>query len=150
SARLATRLDVEDIVQSVFRTFFRTVHTGVYEVPEGKDLWRLLLTIALNKVRAHGTFHSAAKRDVRSATSLSEGLSGGVAARKDEAAETLLRLALEEALAALPAQQRALVELRLQGHEVAEIAEQVRRSKRTVERGLQQAFAGLRASFGEN
>ena len=32
---LATRFDPEDIVQSVFRTFFRRAATGQYEAPEG-------------------------------------------------------------------------------------------------------------------
>lgn len=148
SRHLAARLDVDDIVQSVFKSFFRTACTGVYEVPEGKDLWRLLLTIALNKVRAQGRFHRAAKRDVRITTPLDARTPIQTARDwKDEEAEARLRLALAEALEGLPPQQRLLVELRLQGYEVAEISEQVGRSKRTVERGLQKALADLTALF---
>src|SRR5262245_43754448 len=57
SADLAKRVEPEDIVQSVFRTFFRRVTLGQYTVPEGEELWKLLLVIALNKVRAAGSFH---------------------------------------------------------------------------------------------
>jgi RNA polymerase sigma-70 factor (ECF subfamily) len=147
-AHLWSRLDAEDIVQSVFRSFFRVANTGVYEVPDGKDLWRLLLTIALNKIRTQGVFHRAAKRDVRLTTNLGDDdPSEAAPAWKDESADTFFQLALEEALAGLPPQQRPLVELRLQGHEVADIARQVGRSKRTVERGLQQALASLSALF---
>ena len=150
SAELAPRLDVEDVVQSAFRSFFRLATEGAYEVPDGKDLWRLLLTITLNKLRAQGAFHRAAKRDVRLTTPLSshEPLSRRQEL-KDEAADVSLQVALEEALARLPQPQRLFVELRLHGHEVAQIAEQVGRSKRTVERGLQQAYASLRSLFEE-
>jgi RNA polymerase sigma-70 factor (ECF subfamily) len=148
SADLARRLDVEDIVQSAFRSFFRVASTGVYEVPDGKDLWCLLLTITLNKIRAQGVFHRAAKRDVRLTTQLSaHETSGTVPSRKDAATDTTLRHALEESLEALPPQQRTLVELRIHGHEIAEIAQHVGRSKRTVERGLQQAVATLKTLF---
>ena len=61
---LASRVDPEDIVQSVFRSFFQRAITDAYSVPAGQDLWKLLLTIALNKVRSQGVYHRAAKRDV--------------------------------------------------------------------------------------
>src|SRR6516162_446720 len=65
SPDLARRVDAEDIVQSVFRTFFRRAAHGHYSVPDGEEIWKLLLVIALNKVRAAGAYHRAAKRDVR-------------------------------------------------------------------------------------
>src|SRR6185369_9460641 len=49
---LAPRVDSEDIVQSVFRTFFRRVTAGGYDVPDGEELWKLFLVIGLNKIRA--------------------------------------------------------------------------------------------------
>src|SRR5438067_13394663 len=52
SAQLARRVDADDIVQSVFRTFFHAASRGCYDVPAGDDLWNLLLVIALNKIRA--------------------------------------------------------------------------------------------------
>ena len=58
SAQLARRVDADDIVQSVFRTFFRAASQGLYDVPAGDDLWKLLLVIALNKIRAAGIHHS--------------------------------------------------------------------------------------------
>jgi RNA polymerase sigma-70 factor (ECF subfamily) len=150
SSQLVSRFDVEDVVQSVFRSFFRAANKGAYEVPDGKDLWQLLGTIALNKVRAQGQFHRAAKRDVRLTTSLEgEDPTGAAQARKDEAVGAFFKLTVEEALERLPAPQRAAVELRLEGYEVAEIAEQLRRGKRTVERHLQQALACLKELFAE-
>jgi RNA polymerase sigma-70 factor (ECF subfamily) len=55
----------------------------------------------------------------------------------DESAAAFLRLVLEEQLEALPESNRAIVQLRIEGHELAEIAEQTGRSLRTVERVLQ-------------
>src|SRR5437867_3654775 len=65
SSDLARRVEPDDIVQSVFRTFFRRVSRGNYNVPAGEELWKLFLVIGLNKIRAAGAFHRAAKRDVR-------------------------------------------------------------------------------------
>src|SRR5437870_3821251 len=65
SGSLALRVDADDIVQSVFSAFFEGARKGLYDVPDGEDLWRLILVIALNKVRAKRIFHRAAKRDVR-------------------------------------------------------------------------------------
>src|SRR5262249_14642505 len=42
---LAPRVDPEDIVQSVFRTFFRRAAKGQYDVPEGEELWKLFWLI---------------------------------------------------------------------------------------------------------
>jgi DNA-directed RNA polymerase specialized sigma24 family protein len=64
-ADLAARFDPEDILQSVFRTFFRRASRGDYDLPDDDNLGRLLLVITLNKVRAKGAYHRAAMRDVR-------------------------------------------------------------------------------------
>src|SRR5579859_5676941 len=62
---LASLVDSEDIVQSVFGSFFRRVSRDMYDVPAGEELWHLFLVLTLNKIRAKGVFHRAAKRDVR-------------------------------------------------------------------------------------
>ena len=138
SARLAQRLDADDIVQSVFRTFFRGVRQGYYDVPEGEDLWKLLLVIALNKIRAKGAFHQAAKRDVRLTRPVDDAdLSAESQLKHDAFGPVFLKMVVDEALEQLDPRQREMVELRVQGHDVAEIADKTGRSKRTVERNLQ-------------
>src|SRR5262245_33045959 len=109
-ADLARRLDPEDIVQSVFRTFFRRAARGEYEVPDGEEIWRLLLVIALNKVRAAAVHHRAAKRDA-ARTVGGEGLAHSLAseADRDEQALTVLRLVVDEALTKLPEAQRRMI-----------------------------------------
>jgi DNA-directed RNA polymerase specialized sigma24 family protein len=44
---------------------------------------------------------------------------------------------------------RRMIELRIEGYEVAEIARLTRRSKRTVERTLQEFRKSLRTALGE-
>src|SRR3954467_6607208 len=99
---LAARVDSEDIVQSVFRTFFRRAAEGQYDVPEGEEIWKLLLVIALNKVRALGAFHRAARRDVR-LTAGGKVYERAIEAEsgKDEGAMDVLRLVVDEVLDAL-------------------------------------------------
>jgi RNA polymerase sigma-70 factor (ECF subfamily) len=138
SPLLAPRVDVEDIVQSVFGSFFRGASRGYYDVPEGAELWKLFLVIALNKIRAKGIHHRAAKRDVRRTRGgdcLEAVDDPGL--KDDDASLTFLKLTIDDALERFPPQHRQMVLLRVEGYEVAEIAEQTGHSKRTVERILQ-------------
>ena len=140
SADVTPRVDPEDIVQSVFRRFFHAARRGNYDAPAATDLWDLLLVITLNKIRSEETYQRAAKRDVRRTTA------GGAesnlleqVADRDETAATVLQMDVEEALGRLPAASRQVVELRMEEHGVAEIARHTGRSKRTVERILQES-----------
>lgn len=139
SPGLAARIDPDDIVQSVFRTFFRRAAEGQYDVPEGEEIWKILLVIALNKIRGLGDFHRAARRDMRR-TVTGETYDRAIEeeAGRQESALTILRLVIDEILNSLPPSHRPIVELRIEGYEVAEIAERTQRSKRTVERVLQE------------
>jgi RNA polymerase sigma-70 factor (ECF subfamily) len=139
---LSSRFDPEDVVQSVFRTFFRRASEGLYEVPPGDELWQLLLVLALNKVRALGAFHRAQKRDVT--RTLDERGLLTTSETADDVAVSVLRMVVEDKLDELPLYQRRMIELRIAGHEIGEIAARTNRSKRTVERVLQQ-FRGTLA-----
>ena len=136
--QLAARFDPEDVVQSVFRTFFRRASEGGYEAPVGEELWQLLLVLALNKIRTLAVYHRAQKRDAgRTVTAdVTAELSGSTG--EEEVAYGTMRMVVDELVASLPAPQDEIVRLRIEGHEVAEIAAATGRSKRTVERTLQQ------------
>lgn len=135
SPDLRTRFDPDDVVQSVFRTFFRRVSRGLYDVPPGDELWQLLLVLALNKIRKLATYHRAQKRDVRRTVG-SEDLepSSGVASQHDANSLQILQFVIDELMAELPDVQRKIVELRMQGLDADAISQQTERSKRTVER----------------
>jgi RNA polymerase sigma-70 factor, ECF subfamily len=139
SAVLSARIDAEDVVQSVFRTFFRRAFEGHYEVPDGDELWKLLLVISLNKIRTLASFHRAAKRNVAATMTLEQfDFVAGSKVRSDEEALRILEMIIDETLVDLPPAQRDMVRLRIEGHAVSEIAGKTQRSKRSVERVLQQ------------
>lgn len=142
---LAARVDPEDIVQSVFRTFFRRAAAGEYEVPAGDDLWKLFLVIGLNKVRAVASHHRANKRDVRQ-TASDEAIDATPGTSSEDDLR-VLQMTIDELLAPLPESHREIVMLRIAGHEVAEIAAKVGRAKRSVERILQEFRNGLGAAL---
>jgi len=139
SAGLARRAGVEDIVQSVFGSFFRRIRRGSYDVPDEDDLWRLLLVITLHKIRKKAEYHHAAKRDAHRTM-------GGDAVRRHlevqsdgtRSQEGYFVLVVEEILEQLAPQAREMVRLRIDGHEIGEVARKTGRSRRTVERTLQE------------
>src|SRR3954451_19387507 len=98
SSDLAGRVDDDDIVQSVFGSFFRGVIRGAYDAPAGEELWNLFLVITLNKIRAKGVFHRAAKRDVRQTIGGDDIDRSLDDLRSGNGAYVHLKLAVEEAL----------------------------------------------------
>jgi RNA polymerase sigma-70 factor, ECF subfamily len=138
-ADLSSRVDSEQIVQSVFRTFFRRASTGQYEVASGDDLWKLFLVISLNKIRMTGRFHRATKRDIDKTVSLQPMDESATGHSSNEAvALSILKMTIDDILSGLPEDDKQIVLLRIDGHEVQEISQMTKRSKRTVERKLQE------------
>jgi RNA polymerase sigma-70 factor (ECF subfamily) len=136
---LATRFDPEDVVQSVFRTFFRRAVDSGYAVPPGEELWQLLLVLALNKIRSLAAFHRAQKRDVgRTRGTHESDRWDPMATVGDELAYQTMQMLVGELISSLPPPQDQIVRLRIEGYEVQQISDAVSRSKRTVERTLQQ------------
>ena len=62
---LGQRVDAEDVVQSAMLSFFVRASSDAYVLDRAGDLWRLLTTITLNKLRRQVEVHTAAKRAVR-------------------------------------------------------------------------------------
>lgn len=62
SSGLARRVDAEDVVQSVYRSFFVHAQEDKYVIERAGDLWRLLAAITVNKVRKKARFHGQQKR----------------------------------------------------------------------------------------
>lgn len=136
---LKSKIEAEDIVQSVFRTFFRRAGRGEFAVPDGAELWRLFLVVALNKIRNAAVYHRAAKRDGgrEVATDASLTVTDPNSDGATQEALVILRQAVEEVIEKLEPSQQQIIRLRLAGHEVAEISMATGRAKRSVERVLQ-------------
>lgn len=150
-ARLAPRVDAEDVVQSVYRSFFAGARAGRYELERGGDLWRLLVTITANKVHRQYEHHQRDKRDARREQPLAGddsllGLTGPLLVRAPGPHEVVaLCDELEGLLRDLKPAYRRIVELRLQGYNVFEIAEETGCGERTVRRVLDKIKTRLEA-----
>lgn len=142
SPKYAGRFDADDVTQSVFRALFAGAREKAYDIPPDGELWGLLVVLALNKVRSLVSHHEAEKRAVRQ-TGTASMLDTHPALDSDDSAASFLRLVLDEELAALPESNRAIIRLRTEGHEVGDIARTTGRSRRTVERVLQDFRARL-------
>ncbi len=135
AAGYGARFDADDIVQTVFRTFFQGVQSETYQAPKEGDLWGLLLVLALNKIRSHVDFHQAAKRDIHRTTRPDDWEDRPFGDGSDPGSG-FLRVVLDDLMADLPPSNREIVRLRIEGYEVKEIAVRTGRSSRTVERVL--------------
>jgi RNA polymerase sigma-70 factor (ECF subfamily) len=138
----AGRFDADDVLQSVFRAFFHGARHRAYAVPPDGELWGLLMVLALNKVRTLVGHHQADKRAVRNTAALPD-LDSHPALGTDDTAAAFLKLVMDEQVAALPESNRAIIRLRTEGYEVEEIVRSTGRSRRTVERVLQDFRARL-------
>ncbi len=151
SPKLAARVSSEEIVQSVFRTFFRRAASGQYEVAESDDLWKLFLVITLNKIRKASEYHHAQKRSIDKTVSLPDGFfSSDLGADKNqEIACSILEMTIEEILAGLPARHQEIIRLRIEGYSLPEIAEKTGRAQRTSERVLKAFRESLLGMIGD-
>jgi RNA polymerase sigma-70 factor (ECF subfamily) len=139
---LQAKLDPEDVVQSVFRSFFRRQADGAFRLEGWEQLWRLLATITVHKCGHHVQKFLTSRRDVRREwpvpvpDSSSDCVTPPVDPAPTPAEALLLADTLRDVLDNLTERERPVVVLRLQGLSVAEIAAELRCSQRTVLRHL--------------
>ena len=140
SPKLARRIDADDIVQSAYRSFFVHARDGDYQLQRAGDLWRLLVAITLHKLYGQVERHSAQRRDMAREADIDVTAQASIRAdavepSPDEVAEISeqVRLFVER----LAPNERIVLELRLTGETIEEIAHQVGRSQRTVRRLLE-------------
>jgi len=149
SAKMARRLDPEDVVQSAYRCFCATLGDDRYVLRRGDDLWRLLSAITLHKLFHQLDRHRALKRSVECERGFGGESSlevlGGLAAAREPSPSDAVALAdeVEHLLSGLKPSDRRMVELRLQGHRIESIAAEAGCSERWVRRVLDQAKARL-------
>ncbi len=146
SADLARYAGVEDIVQSVFWIFFRRISEGGYEIEAGGTAWKVLMIIAINRVRREATYCFAAKRDAHRTIGGELGRLS-IESRVRESQPREADLVREEILEQLPSRHRLVVSLRIDGWPVAEIADKTGWSTRTVSRALTEARVRLSESL---
>jgi RNA polymerase sigma-70 factor, ECF subfamily len=140
-AKLAVKVDPEDVVQSAYKSFFVRQRDGQLDVGTWDGLWGILTLITLRKCADRAAFFGAAKRDVARETT----------GRGTDTAFPLIDLALDrdprpdeaallsETVEALfrsidDPDERAILELSLQGFTAMEISERLGRAERSVRR----------------
>jgi len=137
-AGLRHKVDPEDVVQSVYKSFFvRYGDANNLDIVNWNSLWGLLTLITVRKCAERAAYHRAECRDA--ARELSP-------PRQEEPAPWLEPLGreptpleaavlgetIEQLFAGLDEQERSVLELSLQGYTTREISEQLGRAERTV------------------
>jgi RNA polymerase sigma-70 factor (ECF subfamily) len=134
------KVDPEEIVQSVFRSFFRRHGDGRFDLDDWGSLWGLLARITVRKCAKKNARYRAPCRDVRKEVS-SPSEDGDQAAvwlavarePTPEDAAVLLET-VEQVMRGLAAHEREIVVLRLQGHSTAEVSAALDCTERKVQR----------------
>jgi RNA polymerase sigma factor (sigma-70 family) len=153
--RVLRRVGPDDVAQSACRTFLRRARIGEFELADSKGLWGILCAITINKVREQTRFHLRAKRGLDREThpTADDSVGGQSAFFNRPSAEATPADAAEFAdqftrlIESLDAEQRQLVDLKLQQCTNLEIAEQMGLSERTVRRILKRVQAALARHF---
>ncbi|MEM6688768.1 MAG: ECF-type sigma factor [Planctomycetota bacterium] len=135
SKSLGRRVDADDVLQSACRTFFRRIGQGEFSCQCDDDLWRLLLTITLNKVRMQARYHSRQcrglerERSMDFAVAISTGLETDATTQQIDFADYL-----ESIFQYFDIESREVLQRMLDGETQARIATIMRISERTVRR----------------
>lgn len=152
SRRLASRFDPEDVVMSAYRSFFRRAAAAELSIAGPGDLWRLLVAMTLNKLHHRIDEHTADKRSV--AAEHPPGVESSILSAVPSLDPTPAEAAafadeLEAVFAELSPPERRVLEMRLQGELVDDIAREMEISERTVRRWLDKIREVLTRRFGD-
>jgi RNA polymerase sigma-70 factor (ECF subfamily) len=143
--RLLQKVDPEDVLQSVYKSFFHRNQQGQWQLDGWDGLWAILTVITLRKCNRCRQQFSAARRDLGREVSVPQTEEGGLLSREPDPEEAAaLTETVERLLAGLEGRERDVVELTLQGYSVEEVSERVGRTRRTVQRVLQRVKEQLR------
>jgi RNA polymerase sigma-70 factor (ECF subfamily) len=132
--------DPDDIVQSVYKSFFARYGEGQFDdrTHSWDDLWSLLTLMTLRKCFDRVEYFRAQCRNVAQEATLPSGTDSAAGSWEpiDRAPtpEEALRLTetVQDVLAGLAPNDRSIIELSLQGYTTEEISQQLPFSKRTV------------------
>jgi len=139
-ARLQHKVDPEDVVQSVYKSFFLRYGDGALAAEGWEGLWGLLTLITLRKCADRARYHQADRRDMAREEGAARGSENvpswqtavGREPTPDQAA--VLAETVEVLLGRLDQHERTMMELSLQGFSTQEISEQTGRAERSVRR----------------
>jgi RNA polymerase sigma-70 factor (ECF subfamily) len=149
------KTDPEDVLQSVFCSFFRRMSDQQWEVDSWDSLWGLLAMITVRKCGHRVDYFRAACRDVQREVSTDQGADSigncpePVADDPTPSAAAMLAETVDYLLRGLDGRDRRIVEMNLEGYTYTEIGDRVRCTERTVYRVLERVRSQLRRLRGE-
>lgn len=147
--RLRGKVDPEDVLQSVFRSFCRRHAEGKWNLADESALWPLLVRITLRKCNRRLEHFFAARRDVRREEEASA-VQAAIDPKPTPEEASILAEAAETVMKRLGNDvKRRIFELSLQGYSVVEISEQVGYYERGVERVRAEIRTLLQAMINE-
>ncbi len=133
-----------DIAQSALRSFFTQLRENAAEVGQADNLWPLLVTITLNKMRNRGKFWQRQRRDLTRQTPLAPG-EDPLEQGPSPADAVALKELIENLLTPFSDRRRKTVEMILEGHTNRAIAQAVGTTERTIYNTRQAAARILQA-----
>lgn len=145
------KVDPEDVLQSVYKSFFLRHTQGEFAFDGWDGLWALLTVITLRKCGRRVEYYHASRRDVQREvappTDPDDSAAGWLAADSEptpsEAA--LLAETVEQIMSRLDERERSILALTLQGYSTPDISARVGRTERTVQRVLKRVRDDLEA-----
>jgi DNA-directed RNA polymerase specialized sigma24 family protein len=133
--RLAGRESPEDVVQSVFRTFFRRSTEKNLHIRDSAHLWRLLVQMTVFKARVRWRHHTAESRDIHNEVPGDDIWLAYVASHDPGPAEAAALLDLMETLLrGLDPFHTQVLEMLFHGYSVADIAKQLGKTRQSIYR----------------
>eukprot|EP00913_Durusdinium_trenchii_P028450 g26678.t1 len=145
--KLQQRIDPEDVVLSAYRSFFVGVHNNRFTIEQSGDLWRLLARMTLHKLARRAKHHTAAKRSIDNESHANE---PATVVDREPTPDEAVAFAeeIEQLMRSLKPTARRVLELKLQGYRVADIAREIGRNDRTIRRNLTTIRNAILASGG--
>jgi RNA polymerase sigma-70 factor (ECF subfamily) len=153
------KVDPEDVLQSVFKSFFVRYPSGQFGGFESWDnLWAMLAVITLRKCGRRMDYFHAACRDVRREVTgqpAAGDSASDLGAPDDEPTPSeaaMLTETVEHLMESLEGRHREILTLSLQGYPPSEISNRLRCTERTVYRVLgrvKQCLEAMRSGQGE-
>jgi RNA polymerase sigma-70 factor (ECF subfamily) len=137
NTRLRNKVDPEDVVQSVYKSFFYRYADGKLDVVNWNSLWGLLTLITVRKCAERAAYHFAACRnaalEVSPPLAYEAAPGSGPCGREPTPLEAaVLNETVEQLLATLDEEEQPILEMSLQGFTTREISERLGRAERTV------------------
>ncbi|MCA9138520.1 MAG: hypothetical protein KDB00_17230 [Planctomycetales bacterium] len=137
--RIRSTNDEEDVMQSVWRSFFRRQQQGEFHFEDWDEVWSLLVLMTVRRCARTANAARAAKRDVnRVANMPAEDSFHWQAMDRQPTPDEVVELSdlVINIMESLEPRQRTIFTMRMQGFSVEEISAQVNRTERTVLRTL--------------